>query len=37
MKIEPNILNLHVGLLKVNAYAKFDQIPSIRSQDIKWK
>ena len=31
----PNILNL--DLVKVNAYAKFDQIPSIDSQDIEWK
>ena len=26
--------NFNLDLVKVNAYAKFDQIPSIRSQDI---
>ena len=30
-----NISNIDV--VKVNAYAKSDQIPSIRSQDNKWK
>ena len=29
--------NLNLELVKVNAYAKFDQIPSIRLQDIEQK
>ena len=29
--------NPNLDLVKVNAYAKFDQIPSIRSQDIEQK
>ena len=29
--------NPNLDLVRVNAYAKFDQNPSIRSQDIEWK
>ena len=29
--------NLYLGLVKVNAYVKFDQIPLIRLQDIERK
>ena len=29
--------NANLDVVKVNAYAKFDQIPSICSQDIEWK
>ena len=29
--------NLNLDLVKVNAYTEFDQIPSIRSQDIERK
>ena len=29
--------NPNPDLVKVNAYAKFDQIPSIPSQGIEWK
>ena len=37
MKIARNNPNLHVHLVNVNAYAKFGQIPSIRSQGIERK
>ena len=29
--------NLKVELVKMNAYIKFGEIPSIGSQDIEWK
>ena len=29
--------NPNLDQVKVNAYTKFDQIPSIPSQDIEWK
>ena len=29
--------NPKLDLVNINAYAKFDPIPSISSQDIKWK
>ena len=29
--------NPNLYVVKVNAYAKFDQVPSIHSQDIEWK
>ena len=29
--------NPNLDLVKVKAYAKFDQTPSIHSQDIEWK